>query len=636
MNTLPRATRLDYKNIDYVISSEFHVDKGPSIVHMYPSKLPGLPKLLYLAELMIPDQIHKREEDYTLFLLHKNRQTGELEYKFDELNSDPEPYFVYTIVNNVADSSVKRGSIIKALSIVTKLQYFKHFKPLLMICLDKCFQSDDIALLKMLYQAINCKNLEVSQAKHSTIKKLLITSILDLPFSEKIYQDEHFRNKLLGIKKANEDLFIRKDLSFNTVIPFGNMNIPIRVPIFTLPETIGDYLNPTDMNFKPNLLSILNALLASNYHNNSLTIYGSATPSVVILINALLTGKKVLILSYEHSAGHIIDHILLLLHLVTGGGILTGYLTNYNLFPMVDVSKIDLLSSCKSYLAGTINPFFRSNDKLWDVLYDLDKNEVHISSQIEEPEYTRNLIIGEDARFLSNLQLSLCNYNDDMTTIQLIIRRHINEVIRILLSLKNFNSNLPQHGNATLLMDGVGYYWHSDTTKLLEMSCYQQISSKFQDLLYAGNLNYSLLLPKLLNELKQMIDLHHHLQKLNSASAVQSRSHVDEREIWFNILKYLISVRSMEAFMLVTYLIPPNTSASVQTLQHGGGLTVFDKNKGIELLFVNLFNADDQIKSNIVMIIKELQDNFFCEWCLDNFFASNYIYEVAYSDLTLL
>ena len=151
---------------------------------------------------------------------------------------------------------------------------------------------------------------------------MLITSILDLPINDKIYYDESFRNKLLGIGKddyVNDDLFIRKDLSFNSVIKFNNMNIPIKIPMLTLPDTIGDYLNPTDLNFKPSLINILQAKLVSTNLNNELTIYGLQTPPIIILINAILTGK-IIFLSYEHSSGYIIDHILLTLKIITGGG----------------------------------------------------------------------------------------------------------------------------------------------------------------------------------------------------------------------------------------------------------------------------------------------------------------------------
>lgn len=622
-------------NISYIVTAEFHVDKGPSLIHQYPNELPGVSGLQYLPELMLPDQIHKRLEDYTLFFLYMNSVTGEFQYRYDARTCETNPYFVYTIVNNVADQTVKRGSVIKSLSIVTTLTYFKHFKPLLMICLDRYFADDNISYLEELYDSINSKSLQASQTNQSVVKKLLITSILDLPLNEKIYLDEAFRNKLFGIKETNEDLFIRKDLSYNSIVTFNNMKIPIKIPLILLPDTLGDYFNPTDLNFKPNLINILNATLATPHHNNELTIYGLLTPPIIILLNAFLTGKRILFMSYENSAGHIIDHILLALKLISGGGILTGFLTNYNVFPILDVSKISMLEECDSYLAGTINPFFKANDKLWDVLYDLDANEFHISSQIAEKQYANNSIIGEDAKFLSNLQLSLFNYNDDLTTLQLIFRRHANEMIRVLLSLRNFNTSMDSKDQATLLMDGVGYFWHSDTTKLLEMSCYQLISTKFQDLLFSKKLGYSLTLLNLSNELNLMIDLQHHLQKLNNvvSSATLAHNRINEREIWFNILKYLISGKSLETFLLVTYLIPPNSSTSLMSSSHGGNLTIFDKNKGIELLLINLFNEDDQVKSNIVMILQELLDNFLCGWCLTNFFETNFIYKMAFNEL---
>lgn len=621
-------------NIEYIITAEFHIDKGPSLIHQWPHELRGIANLPFLPELMLPDQIHKREEDYTLFLLFKNAATGEFQYLHDE-KCEPNPYYLYTIVNNIKDTSFKRGSIIKSLSIITPLPFFKSFKPLLLICLDKYFSNNDEAILEELYESIRIKNFDIgSLGNLQIIKKLLITSILDLPINDKIYHDESFRNKLLGIHATNDDLFIRKDLSFNSIIRFASMNIPIKIPMINLPDTIGDYFNPTDLNFKPNLINILNSKLASDNFNNELTIYGPQTPPIIILINALLTGKKIIFLSYENSSGYIIDHVLLTLKIVTGGGILSGLLTNYNIFPIIDVSKIDLLEQCDSYLAGTINPFFKNNDKLWDVLYDLDTNEFHISSQIEQEDTSqifKTSIVSEDAKFLSNLQLSLFNYNDDLTTIQLIFRRHINEIIRILLSSKNFNANLMPRDkpNLQLLLDGIGYYWSSDANKLLEVSCYQLVSKKFQDLLYADKFTYGLLIPNLANELNLMIDLQYHLQKINNLN-----TKVNEREIWFNILKFLISGKSLEIFLLITYLIPPNSSTSLQSSStHGGNITIFDKNKGIELLLMNLFHSDHQIKSNVMMILQELQDNFLCGWCLNNFIKSNVIYEMAFEDL---
>ena len=201
--------------------------------------------------------------------------------------------------------------------------------------------------MENLYEAISVKNFSLGNSL-SIIKKLLITSILDLPINDRIYKDEAFRLTILELNKVenlNFDLFIRKDLSFNSIINFNNMNIPIKIPMIDLPDSIGDYLNPTDLNFKADLINLLNARLVTDLHNSELTIYGQQTPPIIILINAILVGKKIIFLSYDNSAGYIINNILLMLKIITGGGILSGLLTNYNIFPILDVSKIDCLKN---------------------------------------------------------------------------------------------------------------------------------------------------------------------------------------------------------------------------------------------------------------------------------------------------
>lgn len=283
------------RNIQYVLTAEFHIDKGPSILHQYPTSLPGYEQggLPYLAELMLPDQIHKREEDYTLFLLYKNRKTSQFQYVYDAKFCEDSPYFLYTIVNNKNDKTVRRGAIIKSLSIITKLKFFPSFKPLLLIALDSYFDTSNTMVLRQLYESVNVKNLSTNGSTLSMnsvngsaregkdillIKKFLITSILDLPINDSIYHDEYFRNKLLGYEDPvaqtisvsasaststststsasasasapkssktissesdttnttpNKDLFIRKDLSFNAIVNFLNFNIPIKIPLST-------------------------------------------------------------------------------------------------------------------------------------------------------------------------------------------------------------------------------------------------------------------------------------------------------------------------------------------------------------------------------------------------------------------
>jgi Docking domain of Afi1 for Arf3 in vesicle trafficking len=98
-------------HVDYILTADFDVDAGPVISHQYPEPLGG--DVTYrpphddeltsqmLAELMLPDQVHTREEDWTIFFLHKGP---------DENEPDGEGGLMYvlSLVNKKLDQSVKR------------------------------------------------------------------------------------------------------------------------------------------------------------------------------------------------------------------------------------------------------------------------------------------------------------------------------------------------------------------------------------------------------------------------------------------------------------------------------------------------------------------------------------------------
>lgn len=54
-----------------------------------------------LAELMLPDQVHNREEDWTIFFLHKGPDEG-------EPDGEAGLMYVLSLVNKKLDQSVKR------------------------------------------------------------------------------------------------------------------------------------------------------------------------------------------------------------------------------------------------------------------------------------------------------------------------------------------------------------------------------------------------------------------------------------------------------------------------------------------------------------------------------------------------
>ena len=58
------------RHVEYILVAAFHVDRGPIMEHQYPGAISGDENML--AELMLPDQAHMRNEDWTIFFLHKD------------------------------------------------------------------------------------------------------------------------------------------------------------------------------------------------------------------------------------------------------------------------------------------------------------------------------------------------------------------------------------------------------------------------------------------------------------------------------------------------------------------------------------------------------------------------------------
>ena len=57
------------KNVSYILVAEFDIDKGNTITFQYPKDTEEDKQLL--AELMLPDGVHKRDSDWTVFFLNR-------------------------------------------------------------------------------------------------------------------------------------------------------------------------------------------------------------------------------------------------------------------------------------------------------------------------------------------------------------------------------------------------------------------------------------------------------------------------------------------------------------------------------------------------------------------------------------
>jgi hypothetical protein len=65
------------KHVEYILVASFDIDRGSVMENQYPAAISGDETML--AELMLPDQAHMRNQDWTIFFLHKDTTAEEEE-----------------------------------------------------------------------------------------------------------------------------------------------------------------------------------------------------------------------------------------------------------------------------------------------------------------------------------------------------------------------------------------------------------------------------------------------------------------------------------------------------------------------------------------------------------------------------
>ncbi|KAH8815607.1 docking domain of Afi1 for Arf3 in vesicle trafficking-domain-containing protein [Xylogone sp. PMI_703] len=201
-------------HVEYILVASFDIDRGPVMEHQYPVEITGDEHML--AELMLPDGAHMRNQDWTIFFLHKDtsQEDEEAEKKAerkrrrqrrkdkaaglldpddvqpgdeeldgdenedDELGSDsdeseaeggqgPPLIYVLNLVNTKQDETAKRGAVVKAMAICTRHPFLHIYKPLLLLALEEYFKAPHQTTLSMLYQAVN--NMDLSLMPRLTL-----------------------------------------------------------------------------------------------------------------------------------------------------------------------------------------------------------------------------------------------------------------------------------------------------------------------------------------------------------------------------------------------------------------------------------------------------------------------------------
>lgn len=180
----------------------------------------------------------------------------------------------------------------------------------------------------------------------------------------------------LGLAPSTVNPSALKDTHFfPTTLDYNDHQIPIRLPLSTFPEEVGDYSLIQLVQLFSGPTAVLQGPLHPHLHTS-----GGQTHPIIILFNALVTGKRIIFLGHHRPAGQVSSYVLAACALGSGCGIvLRGFIKRA--FPYANLTNREEWESIPAYIAGVTNPIFESAGS-WDVLCDVSTGRMAISKDI--------------------------------------------------------------------------------------------------------------------------------------------------------------------------------------------------------------------------------------------------------------
>jgi hypothetical protein len=549
-------------HVEYILVASFDIDRGSIMEHQYPAPISGDETML--AELMLPDQAHMRNQDWTIFFLHKDTSAEEeerearrerrrkrrrrkegldddsttdgpeepddqeeedgdydTESEFEQDPDGPPLVYVLNLVNTKLDNTVKRfvtrhsllskkltksrGSIVKAMAICTRHSFLHIYKPLLLLALEEYFRAPVIDTLAALYNALNAMDLSLlpklsffeSFVIHASDAKDMFIEKFEQMIRQRKRNDvarDTLESSADAQSKPKTYALPRDTHEFESKINYNGIPVPVKIPTSLAPETVGDF----------SLIKLIQTF--STPHSTQpqpfalhphLTTNGAYTHPIIVLVNALLTQKRIIFLGHNRPSGEVAEAVLAACALASGG-ILRGFVRHA--FPYTDLTKVDDLLKVPGFIAGVTNPAFSYKPEWWDLLCDLPTGRMKISNRIEAASSTEGSTFFQQQGIpLSGTGLQMAESKNPIDTtgdhvfmdslLQAIANRHGENAIRAkwrswVLKFTRITAAFEEmvYGASALYIgshgtdagaygvSGHGYVWPDEHTKLKELA----------------------------------------------------------------------------------------------------------------------------------------------------------------------
>ena len=277
-------------------------------------------------------------------------------------------------------------------------------QPLLLLALEEYFRSPFEETLASLYDSVNAMDLSLMPRLSMLERHILQASDTKDLFIEKFEKmiqqrqaedskamavgspDSPTKSTLDTLRPVARYALPRDTHELESRVIYNQKPIPIKVPTNLSPETVGDF----------SLIHLISRF--SNPHATSpqpfalhphLTTGGAYTHPMIVLVNAMLTQKRVIFLGHNCPSGEVAEAVLAACAL-SSGGILRGF--TRHAFPYTDLTKIDELLNVPGFVAGVTNPAFAHHPEWWDLLCDWPTGRMKISNRLENPPITEGLV----------------------------------------------------------------------------------------------------------------------------------------------------------------------------------------------------------------------------------------------------
>ncbi|WBW72254.1 Arf3/6 docking factor [Schizosaccharomyces osmophilus] len=586
-------------SINYIFTAVFDPDQGPVLQYQFPQT--SRYDFRFLAEIMLPDRIHERNEDWLQFFLHfrEDSQSYSLFPSVTKAIKGPngsEVFHVLNVIHTKRERFAKRNGTLSAMAICTSFPHVQVLKPMLDDAWKRFDASPSSLTLEHVFKEV-CDYDFHTYLLDASLNSSVILTLND--FYRYVDSESRTQKSSLVRSTSHSGSFLNSDDSLKippTKLPLSSSannksNITTcEIPTIFLPECVGEY----------NISNLIQIFIdspppLSTYTSNLPADEGHTNP-IIVLINSLLLQKRVLFLTSKLPAHVLTSYVLSASALASGAsGLLQGYLNMT--FPYVDLSNVDELLKLPGYIAGAMNPTFQYHQNWWDLLCDLDNHIIHVSPELIKKNIsfknleliasvpynqfppTRKLREHTEQQLISDLQKLLVCRNKELL-VRWRIRTHLLSFIRKAVSYEHLfleSSSLNPHIE-NYKLEGFGWFWPDRISGVNELSL---MAGKIEEWRKTKSYeNYCYRMANTHIPVTLCMDVAYHLDRLR----LQIVSSVEAARIYSALEQYM---RTDEDITYILSLCP----------LHEGGLTIIS---------YGLYHISTTTRENVVRILEKI------------------------------